>query len=44
MAGSLLSSLLAPAGQASKTVSMLNSDKATTLTITNYVNNSSNES
>ena len=35
--------LPARAGQASETVPVLSSDKATTWTITNYVNNNSNE-
>ena len=43
MAGSLLSFLPAQAGQSSETVPVLNSDKATTWTITNYVNNNSNK-
>ena len=43
MAGSLWSFLQARAGQASETVLVLNSDKATTRTIINYVNNKSNE-
>ena len=43
MAGSMLSFLPARAWQAIETVSVLNSDKATTWTITNYVNNKSNE-
>ena len=43
MAGSLLSFLPAQAGQAIETGPVLNSDKATTWTITNYVNNNSNE-
>ena len=43
MAGSLLSFLPARAGQASETVPVLNSVKARTWRITNYVNNNSNE-
>ena len=43
MTGSLLSFLRARDGQASETVLVLNSDKATNKTITNYMNNKSNE-
>ena len=43
MNGSLLSFLPARAGQASETVSVLNSDKATTWAIAYYVTNKSNE-
>ena len=43
MTGSLLSFLRSRDGQASETVLVLNSDKGTARTITNYMNNKSNE-